>query len=327
MRRTLLTMAVLTASLVLATEPSAYTAQVHEPTPYESLNIVLFQDFFDSVTANLIAPLIQKLPQVDLGKVIPDVTNGTLPIEEIISFDYNLTGWAFADANYNGAVPIVKVSKDMARIQLSNLTLNLTADYAYVSDPPILADIGSAYLGIDTLSLDVNLTSLLTGDELNVTIEGMELNFENAQPLALFDGLADFSELATNAVNTAAAVVRNRLVSFVNGGLLTNKVNAFLNKVIHMIPPQIDLGKTGLYLDGGLYRNFEADINVLQIPLKTVLAADAAEYTETCDMATLPNFNPDMEEYLQVLINGCFLNQALFSLHSEDLLHASIENN
>ena len=147
MLRTLLAMAVLTAQVTFATEPSImepvpYTAQTDQPPPYESLNIVLFQDLFDSLTEELIAPLIKKLPQVDLSKIIPDQTNKTLSIEDVISFDFNLTGFAFADADYNGAVPIVTVASDEVRVQLSNLTLNLTFDYAYVSDPPIFADIG-----------------------------------------------------------------------------------------------------------------------------------------------------------------------------------------
>ena len=58
MFRTIIAMAVLTAQIVLATEPILFTSQSPEPTPYQSLNIVLFQDLFDTLTANLIAPLI-----------------------------------------------------------------------------------------------------------------------------------------------------------------------------------------------------------------------------------------------------------------------------
>ena len=191
----------------------------------------------------------------------------------MISFDWNLTSFAFEDANYNGSIPITTVNKDEVRLQMSNLTLNLSVDYAYVGDPPILADIGTAFIGIDTLCLDLNITSTLnnTTNELNITIQNIDLNFEDVRPLAIFDGLADFSQVATGLVTTATAVVRNRLLSLLNGGYLTDKINNFANKVIHMIPPQIDLGQTGLYLDGWLYRNFQADLNVLQIPLKTVL--------------------------------------------------------
>ena len=142
MLRTLLAIAVLTIQFAGATEPRPYTTQIDQPPTYESLNIVLFQDLFDSVTEELIAPLIKKLPQLDLSKIIPDQINKTLSIPEVISFDFNVTGFAFADANYNGAVPIATATSDQVRVQLSNLTLNVTFDYAYVSVPPIFADIG-----------------------------------------------------------------------------------------------------------------------------------------------------------------------------------------
>ena len=51
-----------------------------------------------------------------------------------------------------------------------------------------------------------------------------ELNFKNthvesaAEPFAKFEGISDFSDVVSNTVNTLAAVVRNRLNSFINGG-------------------------------------------------------------------------------------------------------------
>ena len=44
-------------------------------------------------------------------------------------------------------------------------------------------------------------------------------------------------------------------------------------------------------------------------------------------MTELPDYNPELEEFLQVSVNGCFINQALFSLHTENLIHITIENN
>ena len=70
-----------------------------------------------------------------------------------------------------------------------------------------------------------------------------------------FDGLSDFSEVVTNVINTVAAVVRNRVDSFVNGGDLygvDKKLQAVVNKVISLIPNQIMIGDSGLYLDGFL---------------------------------------------------------------------------
>ena len=52
---------------------------------------------------------------------------------------------------------------------------------------------------------------------------------------------------------------RNRLESFINGKYgLDEKIAQFVNKVVHKIPDQIDIGDNGLYLDGFLYENIQA---------------------------------------------------------------------
>lgn len=37
-------------------------------------------------------------------------------------------------------------------------------------------------------------------------------------PFADFNGISDFSEVVSGSINTLAAVLKNRVVSFVNGG-------------------------------------------------------------------------------------------------------------
>ncbi len=60
-----------------------------------------------------------------------------------------------------------------------------------------------------------------------------------AEPLVNFDGLSDFSEVVTNAVNTVGAVVVNRFESIINGGNMYDvdrKIQAVVNAVIELIP-------------------------------------------------------------------------------------------
>jgi len=67
-----------------------------------------------------------------------------------------------------------------------------------------------------------------------------------AEPFADFDGVSDFSEIVTNIVNTLAAVVRNRLESFVNGGdeyFLDEKLQIIVNKVLNLVSFPIPLGE------------------------------------------------------------------------------------
>lgn len=199
--------------------------------------------------------MIQKLPQiVDLSKLIHNM-NGTFHLEDIASVDYNITDFAIYDADYNGTVTIAVIEENEVLFQLNNLTLNVTCNYAYVSDPPIFADIGEAYIGIDTMDFIFNISSNLTDDDLDVTLKNITLDFKDPHPNVVFDGLSDFSELATGLVTTLTTVIRNRLKSFINNGYLDGKINKIANTVIDLVPEQVSLGKTGLYLDGWLYAN------------------------------------------------------------------------
>ena len=104
-----------------------------------------------------------------------------------------------------------------------------------------------------------------------------------AEPFCEFNGISDFSEVVTGTVNTVAAVVRNRLESFINGGDtygLDKKLGDFVNKITGMIPDQIDL-QDGLYLDGFLYSNIKASNQEVILPLKTQLRYDNATYNSS----------------------------------------------
>lgn len=97
---------------------------------------------------------------------------------------------------------------------LSNLNLNLTTNYAYVSDPPIFADIGEGSVKIADLTTSVDVRSTVHPFQVELS----NLQAESHGPFCDFNGISDFSQVATNVVNTVAAVVRNRLESFIDGG-------------------------------------------------------------------------------------------------------------
>ena len=102
--------------------------------------------------------------------------------------------------------------------------------------------------------------------------------------------MSDFSEVVTNTVNTFAAVVRNRLLSIINGGPqgeegtesypeFHEKIQGLVNAVIGLVPPELDIGDKGLYLDGFLYKNITtvADFYI-QMRLKTMLRYEGATF-------------------------------------------------
>ena len=79
-----------------------------------------------------------------------------------------------------------------------------------------------------------------------------------AEPFCAIDGLSDVSDLTQNLVNNVAAVVRNRINSFINGGEkygVNTKIQTIINRLIDSVPMPYPLGDSGLYLDGFFYAN------------------------------------------------------------------------
>jgi len=115
-----------------------------------------------------------------------------------------------------------------------------------------------------------------------------------AEPVAEFEGISDFSDVVTNVVNTVGAVVRNRLESFINGGEtygVDEKIQKIINKVIALIPDQIDLGDSGLYLDGWLFKGLTAGHDELQIPLNVMIRYNETAFDSSkCYNSMKPKF-------------------------------------
>jgi hypothetical protein len=193
----------------------------------ETLGLTLFQSFFDNLTANFIAPLINTLPQRNATNLF---VNKTLDLVDFISFDFNVTQLTFPQAALDPTTPIIQLGENKARFQI-NLTLEAEFDYQYISDPPIFADIGTAYLGFDGMFVDFTWTSTMD-DSFVIEVSNVTLDFAPDQPHPLFDGISDFSILASNVATTVTAIIRNRLQSLINAQLVTPKLNKIVNKIV-----------------------------------------------------------------------------------------------
>ena len=102
-----------------------------------------------------------------------------------------------------------------------------------------------------------------------------------ASPFTEFEGISDFSQVVTNVINTVAAVVRNRVESFIDGGELYNvgdKVEAIINKVLGLIEFPIYLGDNGLYVDGVFYSDIIQNNSQLMLPLDLMLRYDNSTF-------------------------------------------------
>ena len=185
--------------------------------------------------------------------------------------DFNITNIRVEEASVSGAIPIIDILDEALRLQLEQLDLKLAFDYMFIMDPPILADIGSGFIGIHGLELMTDFNTTLS-EVFSVSLIDLFLDFVQPGNLVSFDGLNDFSTVITNTVNTFGAIIRNRLASIINEQLCTAKVNDLVNHILSLIPDDIELKNTGYYIEGLLYSNPSYVKNsYIQVPLMTTI--------------------------------------------------------
>jgi len=164
-----------------------------------------------------------------------------------------------------------------------------------VTDPPLFADIGTAGIFLEGINLDFDFTSDFChsceeDSTFEVLVSNLNLDFVDTVPIAEIDGYSDFSEVAANTLNTLGAVIRNRLKSMINHQLLDGKINKLIAKILKLIPHEIDLGETGLYIDGWLYNDITSTPKAVTIPLKAALDIEGKDYETPCKVQ-LPSFS------------------------------------
>jgi len=181
--------------------------------------------------------------------------------------------------------------------------------------------------------MNLNFTfSTTLEDSLKIWLQdNVRVDFDHPDPFCNFDGLSDFSDVSTNVLNTIAAVVRNRGVYLVNeGGHFVKKINAIVNNILGLLPPEISLPNSDWYLGGGLYDNptFNAtgSIPKASISLMTYLQNENFPYGETCEVE-LPLYHPEHSDaQVDLMITDCFVNAILEGLNGQDALKVSLNN-
>ena len=60
--------------------------------------------------------------------------------------DFNISNIHIAEASINGGLPLVQLGTDAFTLQISDLDIKLAFDFEFITDPPILADIGTMWI-------------------------------------------------------------------------------------------------------------------------------------------------------------------------------------
>lgn len=97
------------------------------------------------------------------GLDFTECTDNTVDLNILGDFDlsFEIQDLHIANASISPTPPIVQIHNGYVTLAVQDLTLNVTSDYSYISDPPIFADIGEGSIQLSNLTASVDVTSYL----------------------------------------------------------------------------------------------------------------------------------------------------------------------
>ena len=84
------------------------------------------------------------------------------------------------------------------------------------------------------------------------------------------------------------------------------------------MPEYFEIFDTGLWVEGWLYQQPKYRIDYMEIVLKTTIQSEEQPWSTSC-VVDLPDQHPGWAES-EVMISQCFINEAIFAIHSQELL-------
>ena len=129
----------------------------------------------------------------------------------------------------------------------------------YITDPPLLADIGSIHFQNYNTSFLINGTTEFENGLIYFDLTNVSLWQE---PFVLhFDGISDTSDVVSRLLTFGGNVLGDRLSSMSFYDPAVSKFNNLVNTIVGLIPDEIDIPTTNLYLEGGIDNKFKIKKN------------------------------------------------------------------
>ena len=258
-----------------------------------TVQLTVTQEFFTNFTYEFLAPNLEMLPSFLANHdVFFDIMDENITVSDV-NVRFNITDIRLEKIHLNGSVPIIDILDDKLSLNLNNFQIRIGADYMFISDPPILADIGTFWFQLSGVNFQTVVSTFLLDKHLQVDVKSVDLNFTNPESVVNIDGLSDLSLFMNDTVNIVSTIVRNRVASLLNTPMVIHKINLVVNAILLEIPLNIHLGGD-LYLEGLLYENPTfVQGSYLTAKVDTTLVNTAAPY-ERSNIDTLPAANTSM---------------------------------
>lgn len=172
----------------------------------ETIRLELTQQFFDDIQNNLLVPFFLNIDHLFNWSVNPIGFAGDIGILNVSGNVTNLFG---NHIHLGNDTSLIALHDDYITFNLSELVLDGSIGYEFITDPPIMADIGFLNISIDGLEILFNATTEVENGDLKLNLTYVHAQLEHFG--LVFDGLNDFLWSLNGLLNTIFDVVLTRL--------------------------------------------------------------------------------------------------------------------
>lgn len=227
----------------------------------------------------------------------------------------------FNDLKISKDVPLMDLmDSDEVKFELNTIQGIITGNYTYVTDPPLAADLGEFHME------GMNTTFSIQGktdwdNETGFIMDLEDLNLDFIPFTVLFDGVSDMSNVISRLVTFVSNVALGRLSSISKFERTTPKLNNLINEIIGLIPDEIDIPGTQLYIEGGLN-----DKLVVKKKEWMKLSMDVSVHDKAFPMTNFTNtanFGPPTQNGydLETYMSDYFLESFMWAAYYQGLLN------
>lgn len=205
------------------------------------------QDFFDSLQHKLIVPSILNLQSV-LNVTFQSPFFANLSIFTMAGNGTSVSGRGLYVSN---DTQMFKLYDDYVTVNITDLIIDLDIGYEFISDPPIIADLGFINLTLEQFDLIFNMTTYYEDYNLTLNVTDVKVDIDNFD--FAFDGVNDFVYIIGGFVNKIVSIIAYRVKFIVEEKI--EQIIPLINKILSIIPSHIDIPGTALHLDLGFANN------------------------------------------------------------------------
>ena len=233
---------------------------------------------------------------------------------------FNITDIGIDELHVDPTFKLMEMYDGGARVGIRDFVSLFSFNYEFIMDPPLLGDIGVFSLLTDNVTFRANASTDFDHDAGFFEVDFSEFLYLAGPTTGKFDGYDDILNIMSRFVTYAANVISRRVQSIVRYKGYQG-INNLVNKIISLIPYEINIPGSDIYLEGGISDKFTILANdYISIPYDIALGSTRHYPNFTNDHIWPPVDIP--EEYeIQMMMNDYLINSFLHIAYTEGWIH------